>query len=111
MRTAALTVTVNALDNHATRLFGRTCLDGGELYVYALRHRSVFALLRLAINVLRGRVAEDASITVLRGKELQISRRAGSLRVLVDGEERLLQSPVHITLRPRGLKVLVAGPV
>jgi len=110
LRTAALTVTVNALDDHATRLFGRTCLDGGQLYVYALRHRSVLALLRLAFNVLRGRVTGDASITVLQGKDLQISRRAGALRVLVDGEERLLQSPVHITLRPGALKVLAAGP-
>jgi diacylglycerol kinase family enzyme len=109
LRTAALTVTVNALDDHATRMFGRICLDGGELYVYALRHRSVFALLRLAFNVLRGRVAEDASITVLRGKDLQVSRRTGSLRVLVDGEERLLKSPVHVTLKPRALRVMAAS--
>jgi len=109
VHTAALTVTVNALDDHATRLFGRTCLDGGELFVYALRHRSVFALLHLAFNVLRGRVAEDASISVLRGKDLIISRRTGSLRVLVDGEERLLRSPVHITLMPRALRVVAAA--
>jgi diacylglycerol kinase family enzyme len=110
LRTAALTVTVNALADHATRLFGRMCLDGGELCVYALRPRSVFALARLAANVLRGHVTEDAAITVLRGQELQISRRSGSLRVLVDGEERLLQSPVYITLMPRALKVMAARP-
>jgi diacylglycerol kinase family enzyme len=108
LHTPALTITVNALDDSTGRLFGRSCLDGGELVIYAVRRVSVGALLRLAVNTLRGRFDYDKSVTILRGQSISIAGAAAALRVLIDGEEQLLASPVEAKLLPRALRV-VAG--
>jgi diacylglycerol kinase family enzyme len=109
LRTPALTVTVNALDDTSGRLFGRTRLDGGMLYLYAVRHRSIFALLRLAFRAARGHIAEDPAVTILHGEHVTISGPSRSLRVLIDGEEHLLRSPARVTLMNKALSVMAAG--
>jgi diacylglycerol kinase family enzyme len=109
LRTPALTIAVNALDDTSGRLFGRSRLDGGLLWLYAVRPRSAFALLRLGLRAASGRIAEDPTATILRGEHITIAGPTASLRVLIDGEEHLLPSPATMTLKKKALTVMAAA--
>ncbi len=106
LRTPSLTITVNALNDETGQIFARDRLDGGMLCVYAVRHRSAMDLLRLLFNTLRGRIASDPSVTVLRGPTVRIETSTAALRVLIDGEERLLHTPLQARIMPRALRVI-----
>lgn len=103
LRTPALTVTVNALDDRSGRTFGRTRLDGGELVIYVVRG----GLLPAALRLLRGGVSHNPRVAVLRGRRIVLHSRRRALRVLLDGEERLLASPLRFTIKPAALQVIV----
>jgi len=109
VRTPALTITVNALDDTSGRLFGRSHLDAGVLCLYAVRHRSLFAFLRLALRAASGRIADDPAVTILKGEHITIAGPTASLRVLIDGEEHLLPSPANIALIKKALNVMAAA--
>jgi diacylglycerol kinase family enzyme len=108
LRTPSLTVTVNALDDESGRMFGRTCLDGGELAAYVLRPSLGRDLPRILLNALRGRFARDPAVRMLRGRAMDIDGQTDGLRVLIDGEEHVMQSPVRLRIRPGALTVI--GP-
>jgi diacylglycerol kinase family enzyme len=110
LRTSSLTITVNALDDATGRMFGRSVLDSGTLYLYALRHRGILAFLRLLANALLRRFTSDPSVVVLHGQAIEIRSNAAALRVLIDGEEHLLPTPLSIRVLPRALHVLVPAP-
>lgn len=105
LRTVALTIVVNALDDTSGRTFGRRTLDGGRFAIYVVRG----GLLGMVPTLLRGRVAKSRRVAVLRGREITLHARAGALRVLLDGEEHLIAPPLRFTLRPRALKVIAPG--
>lgn len=106
LRTASLTLTVNALNAGAGNMFGRARLDGRELFVYAVRHRSAMELVRVMLHMLRGEIAADPAVTVLHGREIELDSPDAALRVLVDGEEHLLKTPVHARVLDGCLKVM-----
>ncbi len=109
LRTHALTLAVNALDDTSGRLFGRSHLDAGALWLYAVRPRSLFALFRLAFRAASGNIAEDPAVTILHGERVTIAGPTASLRVLIDGEEHLLPSPATVTLNKKALGVMAAA--
>lgn len=106
VRTASLTVTVGELDDATGRLFGRMRLDSGMFTIYILEPSGPLALLRFGARLLRGKPASDPALKVLRARELQVHRSRAALRLLVDGEERLLPPPLRFRLRPHALTVL-----
>jgi diacylglycerol kinase family enzyme len=106
LRTPSLTVTVNALDDHSGRMFGRTRLDGGELVAYALRPSLGRDLPHILVNILRGRFARDPAVRILRGRAFGIATNSDGLRVLVDGEEHVMPTPVRLHIRPQALTVI-----
>jgi diacylglycerol kinase family enzyme len=106
LRTSSLTITVNRLDDNTGRLFGRSRLDGGELCAYALRRRSTLDVIGLFLTLLRGKTP-DRGIDFFCGQAMTVRSTGRALRVLVDGEEQLMPSPVTFTVRPRALTVLV----
>jgi diacylglycerol kinase family enzyme len=105
VRTSSLTITVGALDDAAGRSFGRTVLDGGRLCAYVLQQRTAWGLLRLAWRLATGRV-RDPALRRLDGQEIEVTAAAGALRVLIDGEEHLMPSPLSFSLRRRALAVI-----
>jgi diacylglycerol kinase family enzyme len=105
LRTSSLTITVNRLDDRTGRLFGRSRLDGGELCAYALRRRSTLDLIGLLVTMLRGKTP-DRGIDFFSGQTMSVRAVDAALRVLVDGEEHLMPSPVSFSVRPGALTVL-----
>ena len=106
LRAPSLTIALNALDEPGGRMFGRARLDGGELHAYAVRHRSAFGWIRLAFSILRGNFRNDPAVTVLQGTAMSIDAPGGSLRALLDGEERVLLTPINLRIAPRALTVM-----
>jgi diacylglycerol kinase family enzyme len=107
VRTPSVTITVNPLDDQAGRLFGRSCLDGGELAIYVVRHNTPWRQLRVLVHALTSGSLHDREIDVLRARDLVIDSRRAALHVLVDGEARLLAPPLRYSVRPRALSVIV----
>ncbi len=107
VRSPAVTITVNPLDDASGRRFGRSCLDGGELCIYIVRHTTRWRLLRVLAHAITAGTLRDRGIDVLRTTELVIESRQRALHVLVDGEMRLLEPPLHYRIRPRALRVIV----
>jgi diacylglycerol kinase family enzyme len=106
IRSPSVTITVNPLDDAAGRPFGRSCLDGGQLSIYIVRHNTPWRLLRVLVHAITSGSLHDRGIDVLRTGELVIESRKRALHVLVDGEDRLLEPPLHYRIRPRALRVV-----
>jgi diacylglycerol kinase family enzyme len=104
LRTPSLTITVNAVDDVEGRLFARPVLDGGKLFAYAVRRPAALDLIRVFLRLAWGRPRDDA-LLVLQGTHIRVQGAGASLRVLVDGEERLLTSPLDFTIDPAALRV------
>ncbi len=104
LKTSALTITLNALEDGQGRLFARPALDGGTLVAYAVCRPSVFALVRSFVRMARGR-PRDPALLVLEGRTMRIEARVGALHVLVDGEERLMATPFDLRIAPGALRV------
>ncbi len=104
LKTSALTITLNALEDGQGRLFARPALDGGTLVAHAVCRPSIFALVRSFVRMAWGR-PRDPALLVLKGEAMRIEARVGALHVLVDGEERLMTSPVELRVSPRALRV------
>jgi diacylglycerol kinase family enzyme len=110
IRTPSLTITVNALDDGAGHLFGRSVLDGGELVLYVVRRGSVLGQARLLLRTMLTGNLHAPEIDMIRTSEVVVSSRHAALHVLVDGELRLLKPPLRYTIKPRALTVLAAPP-
>lgn len=92
-------------------------LDEGLLGVYVLKPMSRLALLRLALDLLRGRWRDNLNIAEEQARSVQIAfsrRRFGRLRrsmwASIDGELSLLDLPITITSEPGVLSLLVPPP-
>jgi diacylglycerol kinase family enzyme len=92
-------------------------LDEGLLGVYALKPMSRLALLRLTLDLLRGRWRDNLNIAEEHARSVQIvfsRRRFGRLRrniwASIDGELSLLELPLTITSEPGVLSMLVPPP-
>jgi diacylglycerol kinase family enzyme len=107
VRSPSVTVTVNPLDDHASRPFGRSCLDGGEFSIYVVRHNTPWRQLRVLVHALTTGTLHDREIDVLRARDLVIESKKVALHILIDGEARLLEPPLHYSIRPRALSVIV----
>ncbi len=84
----------------------REPLDGGRLTVYLLRKLSLWRTLRLASGVAIGHWHRLPGLerSVVETLDLAASQRA--LRVMNDGEVRLIEAPLRYTIRPKALTVL-----
>jgi diacylglycerol kinase family enzyme len=100
----------NRYDMSLFSLGTRTSLQGGELSVYLTRNGGRMGLLRLALRALLGRLEQDRDFHSFTLPGVEIRTRRRSLRVSLDGEVEWMASPMHYSLRPRALRVLVPLP-
>lgn len=85
----------------------RTRLTEGNLWVYILRDRSRWGMLRVLGKILTGGTLAHEEFEVVRAEEVQVETRRPQIGVALDGEVRNLPSPLRYRSCPRELRVLV----
>ncbi len=85
----------------------RDRLTEGHLWIYVLRDRSRWGLLRLLLRYATGAFRAVDEFEVFRAPEVVISARTPHLVASLDGEMFHLESPLHYRCRPRALRTIV----
>jgi diacylglycerol kinase family enzyme len=85
----------------------RESLTGGQLFVTIAEATSRTEVLRLALRALLGRLKDTAEFHAFPTAEATVESRRSLLRVSLDGEVRLMRSPLHYRIHPASLRVLV----
>lgn len=88
----------------------REALDQGRLALYIAQRPGRFRLFALAISALFHRLEQARDFDVIEGGAFEIHSGQPSLRVSLDGEVTRLELPLRYRVRPRALRVIVAGP-
>jgi diacylglycerol kinase family enzyme len=89
------------------KLGSRESLDRGELVVYLSHRTGRLGLIALTLNALLGRAGSSRSLEVFKTTEMWVESAAPVLRVSIDGEVVRMRPPLHYSIRPRVLRVLV----
>lgn len=103
----AIAVASNAYDEGLGQFFSRHSLDRGTLTLYVLRHLTVGDFFRLTTGMLLGHWRSDEALSMESVQEVTIRSRKSMLKVMFDGEVESLETPLHFTIRPRALSVIV----
>ncbi len=107
-RAAALTITVNLVDDSSGRNFGRTELCGRKFGIYIVDAFSLEVLLSLILRVLCGR--RNVTMREYMATEIDITTRGQAVRVMNDGELSLLAPPLRYRMHCGALRVVVPTP-
>jgi diacylglycerol kinase family enzyme len=91
------------------RLGSRARLDEGTLFVYLAPRLRARDLPLLLAKALAGRARQSGEFEIVRAGELWIDKsRAGRAQhVALDGEVRIMNTPLHYQARPGALRVVV----
>jgi YegS/Rv2252/BmrU family lipid kinase len=84
----------------------RARMDAGALWVYRAPRAGRVALLRLASAALMGR-HDRSQLQVLAVKSLCIRTQKSNIHVAIDGEVCAMTSPLHYSILPQALHVIV----
>jgi diacylglycerol kinase family enzyme len=85
---------------------GRNRLDGGCLGLYMPHHIGRLALFRLAGQALFGRLGQAQDFDMLTADDIEIGARRKRLRVAIDGEVILMETPLRYRILPKALTVI-----
>jgi diacylglycerol kinase family enzyme len=108
-RTPFVFVGNNEYTVDGTGLGRRERLDEGMLFVYLAPRLRARDLPLLLLKALTGRARQSGDFEIVRARELWIDRpRTGrAQRVALDGEVRIMKTPLHYHTRPGALRVVV----
>lgn len=85
----------------------RKTLRGGHLSLCVLQGAGRFAVLLFAIRALLGRLGKERDLDFMEATELLIESKRSHLRVAMDGEVKLLPTPLRYRIAPHALHVIV----
>lgn len=98
-------------NKYETGLLGlgrRAAIDKGELCLYAPLARSRFSFAWLSLRAVLGRPDRQRDFLTVEGiEEAEIDSRGTSLMVAVDGEARLMETPLRYRTRPGAIRLVV----
>ncbi len=106
-RTPFVFIGNNSYEMESFNIGGRTCLDAGHLSIYMTPHTGRFGLLQMALRALFGNLEQEKDFVSLCTDEILIETRRKQLRVAMDGEVSMLETPLHYCVRPAALSVIV----
>ncbi len=106
-RTPFVFIGNNSYEMESFNIGGRTCLDGGHLSLYMTPRTGRFGLLQIALRALFGNLQQAKDFISLCTEEIWIETRHKQLRVAMDGEVEMLETPLHYRVRPAALRVIV----
>ena len=84
----------------------RASLTGGQLAIYVMKASERLSLLRLGLEVMTRGVDQVPELDLLRVTESKVETRRRRLQVALDGEVRVLASPLEYRSRPAALRIL-----
>ncbi|MGY6283109.1 diacylglycerol/lipid kinase family protein [Methylorubrum extorquens] len=111
LRVRLLAVVNNDYAEGPGKILERSQVDGGELTLYIARRLSPWRLARLALGFGLGRWRDEPGLERRAAARFVVSARRRALRVMNDGEVRLIAPPRRYRLMPRALTVIVPEPV
>ncbi|HEV3010379.1 MAG TPA: sphingosine kinase, partial [Burkholderiales bacterium] len=85
----------------------RARLDAGTLNVYTTRCFTAGGLAGLALRALFGRLRQADDFMEAAVRSLRVESRHRKLLVAVDGEVKVMETPLEFMIRPRSLQVIV----
>lgn len=92
---------------HGFEIGTRSRLDRGELSLYLPHRVGRLGLVWLAVRALFGRLRDAESFDATCASEIRIDTSAPRIRVALDGEVTTMDTPLHYTIRPAALSVVV----
>ena len=110
-RTPFVFIGNNSYEMESFNIGGRTCLDAGHLSLYMTPRTSRFGLLQMALRALFGNLQQAKDFISLCTDEVWIETRRKQLRVAMDGEVEMLETPLHYRVRPAALRVIVPAKI
>lgn len=107
-RTRAIAISNNPLADAKGPIPPRDTLDSGKLGIYIARDTSRWAVVRVAAQMLAGNWQHDETVASIAIQSAVLSLdRPRPLSVMNDGEPTQLKTPLHYSIRPQALRVLV----
>jgi diacylglycerol kinase family enzyme len=97
-------------NEYAMQLFSfgrRHGLDAGELWFYVVKPRSPFEFFLMVCRMCFGRIDEERDLDRFHLREAEVSAKTSRLFVALDGEIRLMHTPLHYRSRHLALRVIV----
>jgi YegS/Rv2252/BmrU family lipid kinase len=106
-RTPIVFVGNNEYELQGLKIGTRQCLDRGLLHLYVMRHTGTWGLIRLFFSALMGELDSVKEFDTLCVREVRVEARRQRLRVALDGEVTVMETPLYYRTRPAALRVVV----
>jgi diacylglycerol kinase family enzyme len=110
LRVISMAVSNNAYCEQPGLGLTRPKLDGGELALYASRHRSGWGVARALVRAIIGRWKGDPYLLQMRGHELTIRTGRPRIKLSNDGEVEVYTTPLVYKNHSKALKILRPAP-
>lgn len=107
LRFVMLAIVVDDFVERPGEILVRAPVDGGRLTLYVLARLSIWRTARLALGFALGDWRRLPGIERHEVTDLTIASPRRALRVMNDGEVRLIAGPLRYRIRPRALAVIV----
>jgi diacylglycerol kinase family enzyme len=106
-RTPLLFIGANAFQMESFGIVARECLDRRCLTLYVTRPLGAFGLLRLAVRAFVRGLRGAQEFEAICANEIVVGMRRRRVRVAMDGEVRLLETPLRYRIRRGALHVAI----
>lgn len=107
IRALTLAVSNNLYAEQPGGFFSRASLTDGVLGLYVARHRQPWWLLVLAARLLLGRWDADSDFSRESVRDVRVRSRGRRMLLAIDGEVMRLPPPLHFTIEPGALPVVL----
>lgn len=89
-----------------TRIAPMAKVDDGFLDICIVKKMPVTQMMAFGYHLMRGTPAKSGYVEYFRGKNIMIEKNTDSL-MNIDGEPKIIASPLHIAIKPLSLRVIV----
>jgi diacylglycerol kinase family enzyme len=109
LRSRFIFVCNNPEELHYFNLPGLECIEANKFAVYLPKPLTPAGILRLGFRMLARETQEKRDFERFCARDLLLEIESSTVPVSLDGEVRIMQSPLHYRLRPGALRVRVPG--
>lgn len=105
-RVRAIVIANGPYDEEFGHFLSRRSIDSGALSVYVVRRLSFLDAVRLGIEMLAGRWKDDDALDIQTARSVEIRIKPRRMRVVLDGEVEMIETPLRFRIRPLALPVI-----